>query len=615
MASQVQVQFSASVKDLIDATDRVKGAIEGVKATAESAMAGLRGLGEAVGVAFSIEKIVEFVGQMAELGEHTERMSAILGVSTRGVQELGFIAKATGGDSESLALAMERLQVNLQKAQTGTGPAAAALQALGLRARDLIGLPLEEQMGRIADAMAKFADGGNKTAIAMELLGRGGAQMIPVLDQGRAGIEAYTKAADESGTVMSRQTITALAGVERGLVTMRGAATGLGGTLVGEFSGAINSATRAMTDFLSGVNALVQADKLWDFATEEIVGQLRLLVDELLVLGVVAKDVFTLDWGAISSDWKAGLERAQNDLRGHQKKLADIMAGARADMAAGLAGTEASGKPQAPASDVSGGKGKSTVFNDQIKAADAAFKALQQHLDAEVKLHNLTQTQETQQLLAALDQRYAAETAALTKEEALYAAGSDQQRHVLDQELAAYQKYITDRQKLTDKQAQDEQKAWQSITGPIMSAWNSQLKGILAGTETFGTAMKNIFSELSIKLIEYMEDVFVKEVVIKALMTAVGMPPIPGFAAGAWEIPATMPAILHSGEMVLPSGPAGALRSALEGDGGSGAGGGGANINLSVSAMDAAGVQRFFQQYGRQIAQTLALHLNAPSMA
>src|ERR1700722_7160157 len=227
--ADVQITFGASLEKLIEGVDGAKSAIEGLKAYVEK-------IGELVTLGFGADAVAEFVSKMAELGEQTARSVAILGISTKSVQELGFIAKVTGGDSQSLALSMERLQVNLQKAQAGTGPAAAALNALGLSAKHLIGLSIDEQMNKIADAVSKFADGGNKTAIVMELLGRGGAQMIPVLDQGRAGLDELRQAADQSGAVMTTQTVAALSSVQRGLVTMKASVIGLSGALVGEFS-------------------------------------------------------------------------------------------------------------------------------------------------------------------------------------------------------------------------------------------------------------------------------------------------------------------------------------------------------------------------------------------
>jgi hypothetical protein len=613
MASSVQVQFSASIKDLIDATDRVKAEIEGIRDVADKVSEGFKGLAETFGLAFSVDKIAEFVSEMAELGEHTERMAAILGISTKGVQELGFIAKATGGDSESLALSMERLQVNLQKAQTGTGPAAAALSALGLSAKQLIGLSVDEQMNKIADAVSKFADGGNKTAIVMELLGRGGAQMIPILDQGSAGLQKLRDAADQSGAVMSEKTITALSSVEHGLVTMKAAATGLGGTLVGELAGAINAATGAITSMIADMSAAVAGGVLWQRALEDLRTVVSQLTLELMRAGIVSMDFMTLNWGQISTHWQNGEKAIEEDLGAHAKRLEAIMAPAKQAMLDALgAGEGGSGKPPPPATNVGGAKGSGALagVQEQMKPADEQFKMIQQHLDAEVKLGEISETKKTQILLTELEVRKAAEDAALAKESQVAGLSVAETQKIAAEKLSIDQKYAADKQRILDQAAIAEKKTIDSAANTVLSAWNSQLKGLLSGTETFGQAMKNIFADLVMKIIEYLEKVVVEELVVKTLQVAIFGPAgiaLPSFDVGTNYVTQTGLAYVHQGEQITPAQGSGPYTG---GGGGAAGGGGGANITFQVSALDSQGVQAFFQSNAAQIARVLNTHMN-----
>ena len=142
MADTVRVQFSASIGALIKGVEDAKSAIESVKESTDRVTEGAESMLQAFGLAFSAGSLVAMVSQMADLGEQIERTSAILGTSTRETQQLGFIAKATGGDAQSLTMAMERLQVNLAAAQNPTSRQALALRALDLSAKDLIGVPL-----------------------------------------------------------------------------------------------------------------------------------------------------------------------------------------------------------------------------------------------------------------------------------------------------------------------------------------------------------------------------------------------------------------------------------------------------------------------------------------
>ena len=196
MADSVRVQFSASIGALIQGVEDAKQAINSVRESVDNVTEGAKGLLETFGVAFSADKIIEFVNHMAEVGDQIERTSAILGTSTAETQQLGFVAAATGTNTQSLSTSMERLQVSIQRAQNPTSLQAQALNALGLSAKELIGLPLPEQMERFADAVSKFGDGTGKTA-AIGALSRGLVEMIPILDKGRSGLEEFQSTAEK----------------------------------------------------------------------------------------------------------------------------------------------------------------------------------------------------------------------------------------------------------------------------------------------------------------------------------------------------------------------------------------------------------------------------------
>lgn len=520
MANQVQVQFSASIKDLIDATERVKREIESIKDAAERVTEVFKKVAEAFGVAFSAEKIIEFVASMAEAGEQTERMAAILGESTKSVQELSFIAEITGGSTDQLALSMERLQVNLQKALTGTGPTAAALNALGLSAKELIALPIAEQMNRIADAVSKFADGGNKTAIVMELLGRGGAQMIPVLDKGREGLDELRQAADESGAVMSEKTVKAFSSLEHGLVTMKNAAKGLGGTLVGELAGGLTSASNAITQMMADMNATISGGALWERAMEDLRVVVSQLALEVLRLGVIAKDVFTLNWGDVSTHWQNGEKLIEEDLAAHAKRLEAIMAPARRAMQLALGGDEHSDKPQAPATNLGGGsKAGAADLDGQLKVLQLKFQATKDELDSEVKLFRISAADKFDILIGETEKEKQAELLLLSDKLGLYQRGSAQYEQVLAKMAETRQKYDNEEKKDLQQKTEEYAKTYQQVGSTVLGAWNSQLKGLLAGTTTFGQAMKNIFADLALKLIEYFEEIGVKWAASQLAMT------------------------------------------------------------------------------------------------
>lgn len=120
------------------------------------------------------------------------KMSQQVGISTEALQQLEFAAKIGGTNVEVLAKGIQRLAKNSNDARNGLStPVRAFEQLFGNRvtAQRVANMTdLDEQLMLIADQMATLPDDGKKTAIAMDLFGKSGAQLLPTLNLGREGI-------------------------------------------------------------------------------------------------------------------------------------------------------------------------------------------------------------------------------------------------------------------------------------------------------------------------------------------------------------------------------------------------------------------------------------------
>jgi hypothetical protein len=80
--------------------------------------------------------------------------------------------------------------------------------------------------------------------------------------------------------------------------------------------------------------------------------------------------------------------------------------------------------------------------------------------------------------------------------------GTAQYQRILNERKAAYDKYLLERQKATEKAEEEDAKQWKAAADQVAGAFNSQLKGLLAGTTSWSQAMKNISADLVLKFIE-----------------------------------------------------------------------------------------------------------------
>jgi phage-related protein len=288
----------------------LKEKVEGFLAPLNSAKLGLAEMGEAVAGAFAVEKIVEFVRSMGELGEQTERTSAIFGLSAEEVGALSYAFAVSGTNAESALKALERFQPALAQAQSGTGKVAEGLQALGLRAQDLIGLSLPEQLNRIADAVSSFADSTTKTA-ALQALGRNFVELLPLLDQGSEGFRRAKAAAEAAGVTFNDLTKDELKAMNTGLVDLGLSIEGVGIQGFLPFIDTVNGAIAVLRDlmqtFIDSIKNGGDVAQMLYLISDAI----RVVVTGIAILIQTFKDMATIAAGALNSinDYFNGLGR------------------------------------------------------------------------------------------------------------------------------------------------------------------------------------------------------------------------------------------------------------------------------------------------------------------
>ncbi len=141
----------------------------------------------------------------ADMGSDLDDMSQRTGVSVEALSELGFAAEQSGSDLGTLENGLRRMQKLVGDAARGLGSANEAFARLGLPADDLAKLTPEEQFKLIADRLSQIEDPTLRAAIAMEVFGRSGTNLLPLMQDGAAGIEELQQQARDLGLTMSTE--------------------------------------------------------------------------------------------------------------------------------------------------------------------------------------------------------------------------------------------------------------------------------------------------------------------------------------------------------------------------------------------------------------------------
>jgi hypothetical protein len=497
-SNDVQVTFGANIATLVAGVEDVKSQIAGI---ADSA----KGLAAAFGVAFSIEGIKNFVEGMAELGERTTTASSILGLTIGDVQKYGFVAKASGVDSETFVQTLARMQTNLELAQSGIGPTARALQAMGLSAKQLAVLPIDQQILKLSDAFAKYADGGQKAALANELVRNGAETLLPAFDKGSEGIKSLTEAAVDAGTILTTQMVKGLDNTELKGVTLKASLTALGGTLVGYFAQSLGATSDALTTTARDMTALLSTGQVTEYFNKVLSASYEILTIRIGQAFTALEDFFTASPAELSAHFEEANSKIAAVATGEVAYLDGLISHAISGYKDLIAETDRVTKIQAPTSaapDNAAVKAVSEQYDSMIKQASDSYALLKQQYASDLAQHKISISEETADLENALDERWAIEQALFARELQLYAQGTSQYNNVLKQQQQAYQNYLKEREAAADAAAKQEAEAWKRTADTIAGAFNSQLSSMLQGKETWAQASRKIEADLALKFIE-----------------------------------------------------------------------------------------------------------------
>jgi hypothetical protein len=177
---------------------KLGAALSGLNTTATKVSGGLKGmLGSVGGLSGALGNLVPMatgaglvaLGKSAiDAADNMRDMAQKTGVSVEMLSRFQQAAKMSGTDINAVSGAMIKLNKNMA---TGDDKAAKALASLGISARDASGKlkSADAVMLEVADKFAKMPDGAQKSATAIALFGRSGADMIPMLNGGSKAIK------------------------------------------------------------------------------------------------------------------------------------------------------------------------------------------------------------------------------------------------------------------------------------------------------------------------------------------------------------------------------------------------------------------------------------------
>ena len=199
------------VKIKITALDKTSGTLKKIGSGLRTLTKPLLNMKTALVGVLGAGGITLLVRQSLLATDALSKTASKIGTTTEALSALQFAGKLTGVEVNTMNMALQRFSRRASEAANGTGEAKGAIRELGIDARDLVQLPLDERMLVLADAFEGVKSESDKLRIAFKLFDSEGAALVNTLSQGRGGLSAMLREAEALGVVMSSE---AAAGVE-----------------------------------------------------------------------------------------------------------------------------------------------------------------------------------------------------------------------------------------------------------------------------------------------------------------------------------------------------------------------------------------------------------------
>jgi hypothetical protein len=284
------------------------------------------------GVGIAIQGAINEADKLGKLAQS-------IGVPVEELSKLKHAADLSGISLESMAKGVGRLNRNLVEAAQGSQTPIKAFEAMGIAIRNADGSlkTVSQALPEIADRFSKMRDGPEKTAFAMQLLGRAGAEMIPMLNGGAQGLRDMMMEAEQLGLVIDNRTAKAAELFNDNLTRMRKVFDGIVIKVTAEMLPAFVQFSQVMIDASKNSDLLKQVASAivtgMRFMVEVVLSSIsvfRAFAAEITGVWNAMKLLSKLDFSGAAQAFQAGQDESKRILAQTREFIEKFYADAKA---------------------------------------------------------------------------------------------------------------------------------------------------------------------------------------------------------------------------------------------------------------------------------------------
>lgn len=242
-----------------------------------------------------------------DAADEASKAAAKIGITTEALTGLQYAAGLADVSSAELSTTLLRFNKNIAAAANGSKAQAQAFKDIGISVNDASGglKSADKLLLEVSDKFAGYEDGAQKTALAMDLFGKSGAKMIPLLNGGSAAINDLTAQAERFGLVMSAETGAAAEQFNDSLTIMGAMTDGIARQVATDMLPVMNDFTGLLIDVSENSDAASTSASV-----------LSGVLKSLATAGIVIGTSFTATGNAIGAAAAAMAAAASGDFAG-----------------------------------------------------------------------------------------------------------------------------------------------------------------------------------------------------------------------------------------------------------------------------------------------------------
>ena len=285
VVGDIAISVGADIAPLVTDLARGQAAVNRFGASAQaSASGGMRAFATAAGAIVATAAtaglgLAALTKRALDQGGVFFDLSKKTGVHVAALQAMSQVANEAGVSTETLTGSLTRMQRNIAGLSEGTQAQVAAFGRLGISMGDLAGRSPDQQFAVIAEAIDSIEDPALRTAAAMDVFGKAGADLIPMMGGYSDALSDVAEKQRLFGISMTDEQAASLDAAGDALGRLSMAMEGFAIQLAVNVAPAIITVTEAITDLMEA--ATYSAEEINQMAIDMTFDGIREKVDTL----------------------------------------------------------------------------------------------------------------------------------------------------------------------------------------------------------------------------------------------------------------------------------------------------------------------------------------------